>query len=187
MDEHDGPSEVVAVGLHKVRPVLLGVLAKKVAGQRDGQAHEPDEEDGGGDVALAQASAHWMHDAHVTVARDCDQCQHARHNAHHLHVRVELAEEGAEHPVLVHAAHHAHPDARGEYGQIAHGQVEYEVVGGARHELAVAAYDDDDEAVADERDDHEHDVERDAQHGHQEGRQLQQLVPFVLLLMLLLN
>ena len=161
-DEHDRPTDVVAVHLGEVGPAALGVLAIQVAGQSDAQRERPDEHYAAHDVAFAHARAQRMNDADVAIARNGGQSQHARHHARHLHVRVELAEERTEHPILVHAVDHLHPDARAEYGQIAHGQVEYEVVGGARQQRSLAAYGRDEEAIADERDEHEHHVESEA-------------------------
>ena len=56
-----------------------------------------------------------------------------------------------------------HPHAGEEDGQIADGQVEYEVVGGLVHE-AVEGDHEYDEHVAHERDEHDDHVEPNAQH-----------------------
>ena len=175
LDNLDGPVEIVTVGLHIVGPVDLYERAVEIARRRDGQAEHPDGDHAHDGARARRVPLERVHDGHEAIARDGHQCPHARHYARYLQVRVELAEQLAEYPQAVDTSHHFDPHARDEYEQVADGQVEHEVVGRLGQHEAIRAYDHDDEAVANQGDEHDDHVQGhahkvDTEHAGRVGR-----------------
>ena len=158
--ELDRPAELGAMGLDKVRPVALHIDAVHIAGHGERQTHRPHEANAAQGLSVRQAPAQRIHNGGEAIARYGHEREHGGEQAGHLQVRVELAEELAERPVLAQTMHGLHGHAGGHDGQIAHGQVEHEAVGRLVAHATIERHDEYDERVADERGEHEQHVER---------------------------
>ena len=120
----DWPAGVVAVTLHKVGPALLRVRTVVECRQRNECTQRPNRDNAHKSRSpVGQVRSEWIHDGHEAVTRDSHKREHTRQNAHHLHERVDFAEQAAQSPLLALANHHLHPHARVDNGQVAYGQV----------------------------------------------------------------
>ena len=92
-DERDRQAHVVAMALHKIGPVLLRGRTIVDGRQGNKRAQYPDGENTQKSRPMGEVRFERIHDGHKAATREGHKCEHARQNAHHLHVRVYLAEQ----------------------------------------------------------------------------------------------